>query len=147
VEHYNTFVGSFADINPGGDPATSPVSNATAVGARAYVAQSNSLVLGSIKGGNDATSYVNVVPATPLGRTQCGVRFNWKDSGKAAVGLIAEEVDAVLPEIVAHGGEKATDVNYANLVAVLVEAVKEQQAKIEEQGARLEKLEKLLSER
>jgi len=64
-----------------------------------------------------------------------GVRFDWKDSGTPAVGLIAEEVEGVVPEVVAHGGNSgaATGVNYASLVAVLVEAVKEQQAAITKQ--------------
>jgi len=62
-----------------------------------------------------------------------GVRFSWKESGNPAVGLIAEEVDEVVPEVVAHEGGKAKGVNYASLVAVLVEAVKEQQATIQEE--------------
>jgi hypothetical protein len=45
----NTFIGYTADINPGADPATNPVANATAIGIRAYVSQPSSLVLGSIK--------------------------------------------------------------------------------------------------
>ena len=57
-----------------------------------------------------------------------GVRFDWKDSGKPSVGLIAEEVEKVVPEVVAHNEGSATGVNYASLVGVLVEAVKEQQA-------------------
>ena len=56
-----------------------------------------------------------------------------EDSGKPAVGLIAEEVDEVVPEVVAHEGGEAKGVNYANLVAVLVEAVKEQQRTIQDQ--------------
>jgi len=71
-----------------------------------------------------------------------GVSFTWKDSGKAAVGLIAEEVDKVIPEVVAHKDTgAATGVNYANLVAVLIEAVKEQQQEISSLKARLERLE------
>jgi len=60
VENYNTFVGYKADLNPGSNPATNPVTNATAIGYRAYVSQSNSLVLGSIKGVHDAVANVNV---------------------------------------------------------------------------------------
>ncbi len=241
IENYNTFIGAYADLAPG--PAPGSVTNATAIGARAYVAQSNSLVLGSIPNVNGATSYVNVgigttmparqlhvagpnavfrmdrstdtasfilVRTDPTGATPWktfvvgtnasgpnqgefiindigsavggggnrrmtitndgsvtftgqvyaagftptssrafktnirtfenaletvnrlrGVRFEWKDSGKPAVGLIAEEVNEVLPEVVAQEGGKARGVNYANLVAVLVEAVKEQQKTIE----------------
>src|SRR5450759_5763405 len=64
-----------------------------------------------------------------------GVRFDWKDSGTPAVGLIAEEVEGVVPEVVAHGEDSgaATGVNYSSLVGVLVEAVKEQQAAISKQ--------------
>ena len=60
-----------------------------------------------------------------------GVRFDWKDGGKPAVGLIAEEVEKVVPEVVAHNDGNATGVNYSSLVGVLVEAVKEQQAEVD----------------
>lgn len=66
-----------------------------------------------------------------------GVSFNWKDSGKPSVGLIAEEVEDVVPEVVAHDGKTVTGVNYSSLVGVLVEAVKEQQGLIKEQQAEL----------
>ena len=65
VENQNTFVGYYADVNPGTNPATNPVTNATAIGALAYVAQSNSLVLGSTPNVNGAYSYVNVGIGTP----------------------------------------------------------------------------------
>ena len=45
------------------------------------------------------------------------------------VGLIAEEVDKVIPEVVAHSDKDATGVNYDSLVGVLVEAIKEQDMK------------------
>jgi hypothetical protein len=60
VEENNTFLGSLADFDPGSDPGTSPVTNATAIGANSYVSQSNSLVLGSINGVNEATASTQV---------------------------------------------------------------------------------------
>jgi hypothetical protein len=69
-----------------------------------------------------------------------GVSFDWKDSGKPSVGLIAEEVDKVIPAAVAHNDKDATGVNYDSLVGVLVEAVKEQQGLIQEQQAELDTL-------
>jgi hypothetical protein len=60
-----------------------------------------------------------------------GVRFDWKETGKPSVGLIAEEVDRVIPEVVSHEGGTAKGVNYASLVGVLVEAVKEQQKELD----------------
>jgi hypothetical protein len=70
-----------------------------------------------------------------------GVSFEWKETGKPSVGLIAEEVDRVIPEVVAHGGNNgaATGVNYSALVGVLVEAVKEQQAAIAKQQEAISK--------
>jgi hypothetical protein len=67
-----------------------------------------------------------------------GVRFTWKDSGQASLGLIAEEVAAVFPEVVERDADgQAAGVNYSALVAVLVEAVKDQQAQLEVQDAKL----------
>ena len=61
-----------------------------------------------------------------------GVTYDWKASGKHDIGLVAEEVGEVIPEIVAYeeNGIDAKSVDYARLVAVLIEAVKEQQETI-----------------
>ena len=56
-----------------------------------------------------------------------GVTFDWKKSGKSDVGLIAEEVAPVLPQCVSYDRNNEIDgVNYAKIVSVLVQAVKEQ---------------------
>ena len=84
-----------------------------------------------------------------------GVRFAWKDSGQPSVGLIAEEVAKIYPELVEFENGEAKGVNYSALVAVLVEAMKEQhvefeaakkqqQAELETVSARLAALERLL---
>jgi len=69
-----------------------------------------------------------------------GVSFDWKDSGKPSVGLIAEEVEKVIPEVVAHNDKDATGVNYDSLVGVLVEAVKEQDGIIQAQQRAIREL-------
>ncbi len=66
-----------------------------------------------------------------------GVRFNWKDSGDPSLGLIAEEVASVYPELVTVKNGHAEAVNYAALVAVMVEAFKEQQAALDAQQVEL----------
>ncbi len=61
-----------------------------------------------------------------------GVSFSWKKDGSKSVGVIAQDVEKVYPELV-HT-DKATgikSVEYGNLVAPLIEAVKEQQKEIE----------------
>ena len=68
-----------------------------------------------------------------------GVNFTWKENGKPSVGLIAQEVEKVFPELVSGDDEKG--VQYGNLVAPLIEAVKEQQKIINNLEARLSILE------
>jgi len=71
-----------------------------------------------------------------------GVSFDWKANGKHDIGLIAEEVGEVIPEVVAYeeNGTDAKSVDYARLVTVLIEAIKEQQQEIEQQQEAMETL-------
>lgn len=60
-----------------------------------------------------------------------GVSFNWKETGSKSYGVIAQELEKVLPELV-HGTERGMSVSYLPLIAILIEAVKEQQKQIDE---------------
>ena len=60
-------------------------------------------------------------------------QFEYKDSGRSDVGLIAEEVDKVLPNLVTHGESgKAEGINYTKLTAYLIEAIKTLKAEIDQ---------------
>jgi hypothetical protein len=59
-----------------------------------------------------------------------GVSFDWKETGDASYGVIAQELEEVLPELVRKGETKS--VNYNGIIGVLIEAVKELKAEIEE---------------
>lgn len=73
-----------------------------------------------------------------------GVRYEWKDTsrfgGQAEIGFIAQEVNEVVPEVVRDNGEYLT-INTKNIVAVVVEAIKELSANAEEYFTRTERLE------
>lgn len=61
-------------------------------------------------------------------RNMKGVSYYWKDKNRGAsrqIGLIAQEVEAIYPEFVHTNEEGYKSVNYAGMVAVLIEAVKE----------------------
>jgi hypothetical protein len=58
-----------------------------------------------------------------------GVTFDWKDGNRASAGVIAQEIEKVLPELV-HGDDTKT-VNYNGLIGLLIECVKEQQKEID----------------
>ncbi len=64
-----------------------------------------------------------------------GVSYDLKANGKHEVGVIAEEVGAVVPEVVTweKNGKDAQSVDYTRLTALLIEATKEQQALIRKQ--------------
>jgi hypothetical protein len=64
-----------------------------------------------------------------------GVSYDLKETGKHEVGVIAEEVGAVVPEIVSwdKNGKDAQGVDYSRLTALLIEATKEQQGLIRKQ--------------
>ena len=55
---------------------------------------------------------------------------NFTKDGKASTGVIAQEVQEVVPEVV-HEGEEYLSVAYGNLVGVLIEAVKELKAEVD----------------
>ena len=71
-----------------------------------------------------------------------GVRFDWRDSGRSDIGLIAEEVGKVVPEVVTYedNGVDAKSLDYAHLVALIIEAIKEQQRVIDDQRIELEEI-------
>ena len=71
-----------------------------------------------------------------------GVNFNWKKDGTASVGVIAQEIEKVYPELVSTNPTTGLkSVEYANLVGPLIEAVKELKQENNELRARIEKLE------
>ena len=67
-----------------------------------------------------------------------GVTFTWKDTGKNSAGVIAQNLEKVLPNLVSNGDLKS--VNYNGLIGYLIEAVKSQQAQIDELKSRLDSL-------
>ena len=61
------------------------------------------------------------------------VSFNWKDGNIADVGLVAEEVEKVDPLLVTYNKGQLEGVKYDRIGVVLINVVKEQQARIEAQ--------------
>jgi hypothetical protein len=59
-----------------------------------------------------------------------GVSFDWKETGKSSYGVIAQELEKVLPELV-HG-ENPKTVNYNGIIGVLIEAIKDLKKEVEE---------------
>ena len=77
-----------------------------------------------------------------------GVSYERKDSGRHEIGVIAEEVGQVVPEVVSYekNGKDAAGVDYSHLTALLIEATKEQQAQIRTQQAKMKAQETRIDE-
>ena len=70
------------------------------------------------------------------------VSYDWKDnSGSNKIGLIAQEVKKVIPQVVTGNEEKENlGMNYAELVPVLINSIKELNKKIENLEASIDKM-------
>jgi hypothetical protein len=90
----------------------------------------------------------NIHPLTDaLGKVEHlrGVSYDLKASGKHEIGVIAEEVGEVVPEVVSYEANKkdAQGVDYSRLTALLIEAVKQQQTQLAAQQSQLREQQRL----
>jgi len=59
-----------------------------------------------------------------------GVNFDWKQTGKKSMGVVAQEVENVLPYLVATDSNGLKSVNYQAMVGLLIESVKDLQEQV-----------------
>ena len=110
------------------------------------------IIANSIAGSSDARFKTNITPIeNPLQKVLQlrGVNFDWKTtefparsfSENRSLGFIAQEVEKVLPEVVQteNNAEGYKSVQYDKVVALLVEAIKDQQKQIDGLKAELKK--------
>ena len=87
------------------------------------------------------TNIENIQNIQPALLQMQGVKYDWKDAKYGSdnnYGLIAEDVDKILPNLVSHDSNgKARGIQYTKLTAVLLEALKEQQVQIDELKSKL----------
>ena len=119
-----------------------------------------SVVLFSVSSGGTATASADVVAYSdrrikeniltitdPLDKVLRlrGVSYNRTDleDKSTKIGFIAQEVEKVVPEVVTYNKEQDRyGVSYGNMTALLVEAIKEQQIKIDNLTIEIENLKK-----
>jgi len=61
-----------------------------------------------------------------------GVDFIWKNTKQKSIGVIAQNVEQVIPEIVGKSNSGLKTVQYNSIIPLLIEAIKEQQKQIDE---------------
>ena len=103
---------------------------------------------------SDVSYKENIAPiSNPLDKIMSirGVEFDWNDdyvntrggvdgyfTRKHDVGVIAQEVETVMPEVVGTRPDGTKGVRYEKMVGLLIEAIKDQQQQIEELKSKLE---------
>lgn len=107
--------------------------------------------VGAVNTTSDARLKQRVRPiGDALARVQAlrGVRYTFRQADFPAlnlpageqIGLLAQEVETVFPELVSTDAQGYKAVNYAQLTPVLIEALKEQQRRLEQQREQLDDL-------
>ena len=97
-------------------------------------------VKGSVLVSSDARLKANIVS---LGATLAklllidGKSYTMKKDGKQKIGVLAQDIQKVFPELVSTDDRDMLAVNYQGLVPVLINALKEQDAKMKEQDAKM----------
>ena len=61
-----------------------------------------------------------------------GVNFEFIKDGKKQIGVIAQETEEIIPEVIGECPDGYKTVQYGNIVGLLIEAIKEQQKQIDE---------------
>ena len=92
------------------------------INAPAFFYTSDLRVKNNIQDITDALAKVNALR---------GVTFDWANGMGSAVGLVAQEVQQVVPQAVSSQPDGLLNVAYGNLVGVLIEAIKELSAKVD----------------
>jgi hypothetical protein len=106
-------------------------------------------VVGVIRSSNDIIAFSDarvkenvetITDATEKIRFLRGVTFNKINETKRSMGVIAQEVEQIIPEVVHTDEDGMKAVAYGNMVGLLIEAVKEQQHEIEQLKAQVKHL-------
>lgn len=103
----------------------------------------NFVAVANVSGFSDArlkTNVQTITGALNLIEQMRGVRYERISTGRTEIGVVAQEMQTVLPEVVIEPVEGAADaylaVAYGNIVGVLIEAVKELSARVKELEAK-----------
>jgi Chaperone of endosialidase len=116
-------------------------SNGLNVGSgQLQVTGGNVTATGNITASGNITAYsdarlkddIRTIPnALEMVKQMRGVSFVMANNGVPGVGVIAQEMQNVLPEVVFHDNNGMLHVAYQNIIGVLINAIKELNAKVE----------------
>jgi len=94
--------------------------------------QLNATNFNSLSDLNKKTNVVTLDNALDKVSAIRGVSFEWKDTGAKSLGVIAQELEPIVPELVSTNDKGEKSVNYDGIISLLVESIKTLKAEIEE---------------
>lgn len=80
---------------------------------------------------NLKTNVITVTDALDKVDQLRGVSFNWIENQASSYGVIAQEAEKVVPELITTNSNGVKSVNYSGFIALLIESIKELKARIE----------------
>jgi hypothetical protein len=87
-------------------------------------------IFNSTSDANKKTDITTIVGGLETIQSLRGVSFNWKDTGRPSYGLVAQEVEQIIPALVETDEDGNKTLNYDAVISFLVEAVKELSEKV-----------------
>ena len=92
----------------------------------------NATVFNSLSDANKKQNIASIQDAVTTVNKLNGVSFEWKDNSLPSYGVIAQDIEEVLPELVNTDKDGVKSVNYNGIIGFLINAIKEQQVQIDE---------------
>lgn len=90
-------------------------------------------------------SEISILTGALAGLAQIkGIHFRWKSDQHPSIGVLAQDVQKIYPELVTQNEKGILSVNYMGLVGVLTEAIKEQQRKVDENSKMIKEIQEKL---
>jgi len=91
----------------------------------------NATIFNSLSDVKYKENIITIVDAVNTVNQIDGVSFSWKDNGLKSYGVIANELEKILPELVTTENDTKS-VNYSGLIAFLINSVKELDARVKQ---------------
>jgi len=141
--------GSAIAATPGGSDTQVQFNNSSTFGGHSgmtYASGSGLLTVTALTESSDISLKENITNYNSREALQAVMslqahRYSFKESGIEEIGLIADEVENILPEMVSvREMDNMKSLKYTKIVAVLTEAMKEQQDQIDDLKGELQKL-------
>ena len=85
----------------------------------------NATIFNSLSDSNQKTDIKLINNAQDIINKIEGVEFTWIDNGKKSAGVIAQELEKILPDLVDTNENSIKSVNYNGIIAYLIQTVKE----------------------